>query len=124
MFTNCRELEALEALEALHLPPSLFAGIFGADFMGSHCKPELAAFEKVIAASGCEPQRTAFFEDSFRNLVTARALGMRTILVGSTTLSEEGPAAALIEATLSARVPTLTLEHLRSSPAAAFLPIS
>lgn len=32
IFTNCREREAVEALHALDLDPSLFAGVLGADF--------------------------------------------------------------------------------------------
>ena len=109
IFTNCREGEAREALSALHLPTSLFAGIFGADFMGDVCKPELCAFEKIIAATGADPKRTVYFEDSFRNLVTGAALGMRVILVGEHTLSEEGPSAELLDATLSARIPACSL---------------
>jgi putative hydrolase of the HAD superfamily len=119
VFTNCREREALEALEALNLPPSLFQAVYGADFMGGVCKPELSAFEKVLAATGADPRRTAYFEDSYMNLVTGASMGMKTILVGDYTLLEEGPSAVDV----SARVPALTLAHLRASPAAAFLPL-
>ena len=38
-----------------------FDGVFGADAMGDVCKPERAAFEKVMASAGIDPKTTAFF---------------------------------------------------------------
>jgi len=59
--------------------------------MGDHCKPEKEAFEKVLAAlpledgegeEGREGGRVVvFFEDSFKNLLAARELGMKTVLI-------------------------------------------
>ena len=121
VMTNCREREALETLEELQIPVSLFEGVLGADFMGDVCKPELAAFEKVVKHTGCDPLHTAMFEDSLRNLVTAKALGMRTVLVGATTLAEEGPAQELLAATLDASISVCTLAEVRASSIAAAL---
>lgn len=42
-------------------------------------KPLTMAYEALIARTGLEPRRAALFDDSARNLVPARALGMTTI---------------------------------------------
>jgi hypothetical protein len=106
---------------------------------GDVCKPEVAAFERVVAHTGCVPAQTVMFEvracsqqsallaaaqltraaatpqDSFKNLVTAKALGMRTVLVGGATLAEEGPEHALVGATLDARVAVCGLDAVRAA---------
>jgi FMN phosphatase YigB (HAD superfamily) len=47
VFTNCREQEAVEALRALDLDPSLFRGVLGADFQArSTDRLRLASGEK------------------------------------------------------------------------------
>jgi len=120
VFTNCREKEAREALEALQVPLSLFCGMVGADAQGTSCKPERAAFAAAFAAAGCEPESTVMFEDSLKNLATARALGLRTVLIGGVTAAEEGGDASWVDAC----VPECTLEALRASPAAVFLPLT
>ena len=104
------------------------------------CKPEAAAFARVIAHTGCDPAATVMFEDrcvparllvvsahassadgpacaadSFKNLVTAKALGMRTVLVGGITLAEEGPEHALLSATLDAHVAVCGLNDVRAA---------
>ena len=119
VFTNCREREAREALAALAIPVELFDDVIGSDAMGGCCKPEAAAFERAVARSGCVPAATVMFEDSLKNLVQARALGMRTVLVGTTTALEEGGS---IEG-LTACVRECSLSELRACPAAAFLPL-
>ena len=58
--------------------------------MGDVCKPERAAFEKVMASAGIDPKTTAFFEDSVKNLAAAAELGMTTVLIRSHTAAEEG----------------------------------
>ncbi len=121
VLTNCRELEALETLQQLQISADMFNGVLGADFMGDVCKPEREAFAKVIAHTGLDPARTCMFEDSFRNLVTAKALGMRCVLVGATTLLEEGPAQEALAATLDASIPACTLAEVRASSVAAAL---
>ena len=67
----------------------VFAGIIGADSMGDVCKPEEAAFQRALEISGASPKTTAMFEDSFKNLRTAKKLGMTTILVAGETAAEE-----------------------------------
>jgi len=89
VFTNCREVEAQEALECLGVA-DLFDGIFGADFLGEVCKPEPAAFVKVLTRLGIDGSRAVFFEDSFKNLATAVRFDMGTVLVRGFTAREEG----------------------------------
>ena len=89
VLTNCAEKQAREALAALGLQDA-FDGVFGADAMGDSCKPELEAFRAVQQAVGIDFARTAFFEDSVKNLAAAKALGMTTVLVASATAREEG----------------------------------
>lgn len=90
VFTNCHETQARQALEALGLL-DCFDGVFGAGRMGECCKPEPAAFEKLFAHfSIAHPHKCVFFEDSLKNLRTAKlAFGVRTVLVASPTLDEE-----------------------------------
>lgn len=67
----------------------VFDGIIGADSMGDVCKPELAAFQRAVEISGANPASTAMFEDSFKNLQTAKSLGMTTVMVAGETAAEE-----------------------------------
>ena len=71
MFTNCNEIQANEALHALGLA-DCFDGVFGAGLMGEVCKPDVAAFDRMIEyfeiPRNCE---CVFFEDSRINLETA-----------------------------------------------------
>lgn len=67
----------------------VFTGVIGADSMGDVCKPEKAAFQRAFEISGADPRTSAMFEDSFKNLRTAKALGMTTILVAGETAAEE-----------------------------------
>lgn len=67
----------------------VFDGIIGADSMGDVCKPEVAAFQKALAISGATAVETAMFEDSFKNLRTAKSLGMTTIMIAGETAAEE-----------------------------------
>ena len=67
----------------------VFAGVIGADSMADVCKPEVAAFQRAFEISGADPKTSAMFEDSFKNLRTAKSLGMTTILVTGETAAEE-----------------------------------
>jgi putative hydrolase of the HAD superfamily len=68
----------------------LFKGVIGADAMGDVCKPDPAAFEIALRMSGADASRTVLFEDSLKNLRTAKALGLSTLLIDSKTAEEEG----------------------------------
>ncbi|MED6196839.1 hypothetical protein PIB30_051080 [Stylosanthes scabra] len=47
------------------------------------CKPFEDAFEKVFEIADIDPKRTLFFDDSTRNLLTAKRLGLDTVVVGT-----------------------------------------
>ena len=57
----------------------LFTGIIDVKAMDFVPKPSAKSFETLIAHSGIVPERAAMFDDSPRNLVPARALGMKTV---------------------------------------------
>lgn len=88
VFTNCNEKHARLALETLNLL-DCFEGVLGADLMAEHAKPDVEAFQKVLAKTGAEARSTAMFEDSLRNLRQAKKLGMTTVLIQSKTMLEE-----------------------------------
>lgn len=58
--------------------------------MGETCKPEPAAFQIALEHIGADPADTAMFEDSVKNLRTAKMLGMTTLLIAGPTALEEG----------------------------------
>ena len=92
----------------------IFEGIISADSMGDCCKPEKAAFETAIRISGADPSQTAMFEDSFKNLRTAKELGMTTVLLAGETAVEEGITPELPETTDNGAGPDL--DSLSSTP--------
>ncbi|XP_014493235.1 uncharacterized protein C24B11.05 [Vigna radiata var. radiata] len=47
------------------------------------CKPFDDAFEYAFKIANIDPQRTLFFDDSIRNLQTAKRLGLHTVAVGT-----------------------------------------
>ncbi|HXI22116.1 MAG TPA: HAD family phosphatase [Gemmatimonadales bacterium] len=57
----------------------LFAAFFSSCWVGA-LKPSRRIYEVALAVSQAEPHRAVFIDDRERNLETARALGMRTIL--------------------------------------------
>jgi len=81
IFTNADDVHAERVLAHLGLA-HLFDDVFhigSADYVP---KPDPATFEKISAAHAIDPAKTAFFEDSERNLAPAAAIGMTTVLVG------------------------------------------
>ncbi|TKY67368.1 hypothetical protein E2542_SST10261 [Spatholobus suberectus] len=52
------------------------------------CKPFDDAFEDVFKLADIDPQRTLFFDDSVRNLLTAKHLGLHTVAVGTSVRTE------------------------------------
>ncbi len=57
----------------------LFDGIVDARAMKFAPKPRPEAYAALLAQSGLDPRRAALFDDSPRNLVPARAMGMKTV---------------------------------------------
>ncbi|KAG6481513.1 hypothetical protein ZIOFF_058117 [Zingiber officinale] len=47
------------------------------------CKPSVEAMEQALRIANFDPQRTVFFDDSARNIQSAKAIGLHTVLVGT-----------------------------------------
>ena len=78
VFTNNCARFAADVLSRLGVA-DLFADIVDARAMDFVPKPLPGAYEALLARCAIAPQRAALFDDSARNLVPARALGMTTI---------------------------------------------
>ena len=61
-----------------------------------------------------------FFEDSFKNLKAAKAVGMTTVFVRGATMGEEGVDAAELDAAADVVIPSVTLPALRDAFPALF----
>lgn len=81
VFTNGGGGHGQRALAQLGLT-DLFEHVFDLEDMGFAPKPELAAYERLIAACNIDPRRAVFVEDTLKNLEPAHELGFRTVLVG------------------------------------------
>jgi putative hydrolase of the HAD superfamily len=81
IFTNADAHHVERVLERLELT-GLFDEVFHIGSAAFNPKPSRTAFAMIVAAHAIEPRRTAFFEDSERNLEPAAELGMTTVLVG------------------------------------------
>lgn len=81
VFTNAGQRYATRVLEKLGLA-DLFEEVFTIETANFVPKPQPATFSAIVALHGLEPQVTAFFEDTARNLEPAAAIGMTTVLVG------------------------------------------
>jgi putative hydrolase of the HAD superfamily len=81
VLTNGAAVHAARVLDRLGLRPC-FAEVFSLERVAYVPKPEPGAFRTVLAALGATPAACLFADDRADNLRTARALGMRTALVG------------------------------------------
>ncbi|WP_454718179.1 pyrimidine 5'-nucleotidase [Caulobacter segnis] len=81
IFTNGSVGHAERVLKHLDLR-DLFSEIFAIETADYIPKPSLSTFDKISKLHAIDPPKTAFFEDSEKNLVPAARLGMTTILVG------------------------------------------
>ncbi len=82
VFTNADDRHAERVLAHLGLA-ELFDDVFHIHSFGYTPKPDPLGFRRMIDAHGLDPDATAFFEDSERNLKPAADLGMTTVLVGA-----------------------------------------
>ena len=81
VFTNGSRDYARRVLDALGVEGRM-EGIYGIEFMEYIAKPSPYPYEKLLRATGARAEDSCFCEDSRRNLLPARALGMFTVLVG------------------------------------------
>jgi putative hydrolase of the HAD superfamily len=86
IFTNGSRRHALAVLAALDLE-GLFEEIFDIVALGFRPKPDPATYRAVLDRLEAAPGRSVLLDDLDRNLAPARELGMRTVLVGSRSLS-------------------------------------
>jgi putative hydrolase of the HAD superfamily len=90
IFTNADDLHARRVMTHLGLD-ALFDDVFHIGSAGYEPKPSPEAFRRIDAAHGIDPNVTAFFEDSERNLEPAASLGMTTVLVGAHASASTAP---------------------------------
>lgn len=82
IFTNGSRRHALAVVGALGLE-GLFDEIFDIVSLGFRPKPDPATYRSVLERLGVPAPETVLLDDLERNLAPARALGMRTVLVGA-----------------------------------------
>jgi len=82
IFTNGSRRHALAVLSALGLE-GLFEEIFDIVALGFRPKPEPATYGEVLEHLGVAPSGAILLDDLARNLLPAREMGMRTVLVGA-----------------------------------------
>lgn len=82
VFTNAPVEHAARVLERLGVAHH-FDHIFDLHWSDWAPKPAHATYERVLALLDADPQRTIMVEDTARNLLPARELGMTTVWVGA-----------------------------------------
>ncbi len=83
IFTNADRAHAERVIDALDLG-GIFEQIIDIIAIHPYCKPQPEAFQIALQKLGiADPSRCVIFEDSARNLRTARSLGLITVFVGS-----------------------------------------
>ncbi|MCC6847805.1 MAG: pyrimidine 5'-nucleotidase [Deltaproteobacteria bacterium] len=90
VFTNGSAGHAERVLSCLGIRTH-FARIFSLESVAYVPKPERIAFETVLARLGAAGRDCVFVDDRPDNLATARALGMRTVLVGERSSAGDVP---------------------------------
>lgn len=108
VFTNgCRDHAAriLDRLGMTHL----FEQVWDIRTMGFAPKPDVRAYDSVVAAGELNPQEAALFDDIARNLVPARAMGMTTVwLKTDAPWGKHGPLMDVREGDISHQTEDLT----------------
>ena len=99
IFTNGSATHAERVLACLGVRAH-FANVFSLEHVAYVPKPERAAFETVLMRLGASAPACVFLDDRPDNLATARALGMRTILVGERAPDADTTAEAAIPSIL------------------------
>lgn len=105
LFSNSPRKYILKCCDAMQIR-QFFADdrIFSLDEVLPSCKPEAAAFKKVLDAVGSTAERSVMFEDSMKNVRATKALGMWTVLINE---GLQGGEAALLADTADASDPAV-----------------
>ena len=80
VFTNSPLAYATRVLKHIDLY-DCFDGIFSVELTGYQMKPDPHAFNTICQHFDFEASDAAFYDDQVSNIATAKALGMRTVLV-------------------------------------------
>jgi len=80
VFTNGSRAHAERVLSCLGIEDQ-FDEIFDIRIAAYRPKPFPDPYREVLGQINCQPERSVMVEDSIENLVTARGLGMKTVLV-------------------------------------------
>ncbi len=81
VLTNGARSHAARVLERIGITDS-FDGVFAIEDMDLVPKPAPATFRRFLEAFDIDPSSAVFFEDTPKNLEPAKAMGMRTVLIG------------------------------------------
>ena len=108
VFTNgCRD-HASRILDRLGMT-HLFDQVWDIRTMDFAPKPDIQAYESVVASAGLAPPEAAMFDDIARNLVPARAMGMTTVwLKTDAPWGKHGPLMDVSEGDISHQTEDLT----------------
>jgi len=83
IFTNADSGHANRVINALGLTGCIDKIIDVRD-IHPYCKPQVAAFQKALLLAGIEkPQKCVMIDDTWRNLLSAKKVGMSTIQIGT-----------------------------------------
>lgn len=81
IYTDSTAKHARDTLRQIGVNPAVFTEIFDAENAAFSFKYQREGFEKFFGKCGADPHDSIMFEDSLRNLKTAKSFGMATILI-------------------------------------------
>ena len=82
VYSNAPAQYARDVLRLLRVEDA-FDDVFAIEHARFRPKPEMAGFWRMLKAQRLRPAQCVMVEDSAENLLTARRLGMKTVLVGA-----------------------------------------
>lgn len=89
VFSNAPEHYVRSVLKILRVG-DLFDGVFAIEHTRFQPKPDPRGFRRLMHMHRLPPRRCIMVEDNLDNLLTAKSLGMRTVLVGAATRRPPG----------------------------------
>ena len=124
-FSNGPRTYVIRVLQELGLWDTIFNAetLFAVDDVLPYCKPEKEAFEVIFSKLGLHvlPDECIMIEDSMKNIRSAKALGMKTVLVtGSSKSITEGDLVKVSDYPYESNDPSVdaaieTIEQLRDA---------
>lgn len=89
IFTDSTAKHARDTLRQIGVKADIFKKIFDAEEAEYNFKYRREGFEKFFDKCRIEPQSSVMFEDSLRNLKTAKSFGMTAILISPVPVNED-----------------------------------